>query len=106
VVCDEPRWKAAYDEHPTSIQLASACISTPEAKRLLADGAQFEALVLLNGAGEELVAELKARLGSEERDIEFPVERVRVNRRWPGSIEVLHDRLSERPGSEFFAGGG
>lgn len=105
VVCDEPRWKAAYDEHPVSIQLASACISTPEAKRLLAEGAQFEAVLLLNGAGAELIDELKARLG-EDRDIELPVDRVRLNRKWPGSIEVLHDRLAERRRNGFFAGGG
>jgi hypothetical protein len=101
VVCDEPHWQAVYDNHPASVQLASACISTREALGLLADGAAFESVVLLNGAGEGLPAELAVRQQGA-----VPVERVRVHRKWPGSVELIHGRLVGERDPFFEVGGG
>jgi hypothetical protein len=91
-VCDEPQWKAAYDDHPTSVQLASACISTSEAGRLLAEGAAFESVVLLNGAGAGLDAELAALRGDGMR-----VNRLQLHRKGSGSLERIHGQLADRP---------
>lgn len=105
VVCDEPHWKAVYDSHPGSIQIASACVSTSEAQGLLADGARFEAIVLLNGAGEGLLEKLQVRLAGEAA-ADIPVERVHVDHTWPGGVECIHDFLSDRRLTEFLEGGG
>jgi hypothetical protein len=95
VVCDEPRWKAIYDRHPESVQMASACVSADEVRSLLAQGARFEAIVLLNGAGEGLPV-----------SSDMPVERLRIDAGRPGAVGEVHDALTDRVLKHFVHHGG
>lgn len=106
VVSDEPRWKAAYDAHPASIDFASACVSSLEAGSLLAQGAEFEAVVLLDGAGERFAEDLAARQAALHADRRTLVVRLSL----PGSeaqpIERIHRCLEGEALSGFFEAAG
>jgi len=86
VVSGETRWKAAYDANPISMNLTSAWMSPSEARTLLAAGATFEAVALLDGAGEDLAAELSRG-------------KTRIERVQSGDIgedpSAIHERLKD-----------
>jgi hypothetical protein len=106
VITDDPGWKSLYNQHPDSVNLTSACISSDEAKKLLAAGAVFEAVVLLNDAGEELLAQLSPEQ-LEHPDLKTRVERIKVGESNLESVSMIHDYLKDKPQSGFFqtAGG-
>jgi len=106
VITDDPTWKSVYDDDPESVNLTSACISTREAKGLLAEGAVFETVVLLNDAGEDLVEQIAPK-GAEHPDLVTRVERLCLADRSPESVAFIHDYLKDQPmNSVFFGTGG
>ena len=94
VITDDPTWKPVYDAHPESMTLTSECITTGEARSLLDEGAVFEAVVLLNDAGEQLLDRLRPtdidHAGPRAR-----IERVRVEERTLDAVGRIHDYLRE-----------
>jgi hypothetical protein len=86
VVSALPQWKAAYDVNPSSINLTSEWLSPAEARALLAAGASFEAVVLLDGAGDDLARDLAA-VGKTR------VERMRID--GDGEFRAIHERLKD-----------
>jgi hypothetical protein len=106
VITDDLSWKSVYDKHPESIGLTSACITPIEAERLLAEGAVFEAVVLLDDAGEDFARKL-APGEAHDPDSAPRVERVRLAERNADAVKRVHDYLKDRPQSGFFqtAGG-
>jgi hypothetical protein len=106
VITDDLSWKSVYDRHPDSVGLTSACITPGEAQRLLAEGATFEAVLLLDDAGEEL-AEKLAPVPGEHPDMAPRIERLKLKERNADSVALIHDYLRDKPQSAFFqtAGG-
>jgi hypothetical protein len=85
VVSAQPQCKAAYDASPSSINLTSEWLSPSEARELLAAGASFEAVVLLNGAGDDLAERLAGG-------------KTRVERMWidgDGEFRSIHAQLKD-----------
>lgn len=101
VITEDLSWKSVYDKHPDSVGLTSACITTAEAKKLLAEGATFEAVLLLDDAGEEL-AEKLAPVPGEHPDAAPRVERLKLKERNVAAVALIHDYLRDKPQGGFF----
>jgi hypothetical protein len=73
----------AYNQHPTSMTMVSACVTPDEARALIEQGAKFETVHLVDGAGRELFADASA----------LPLVR-HLNRNDEGfSVDTLHRLL-------------
>lgn len=107
VISDDPTWKAVYDDHPESISLTSACLTPAEARRLVAEGAVFDTVVVLNEAGADFFDQLARKQAAENPEQATRVERVSLVERSAESIQRIHDYLRDQPFSEYFqtAGG-
>lgn len=56
IISSDKQLAANYNNDPKSAHLLSACLTPTEAADLLAQGAVFQDLVLVNGEGEELLS--------------------------------------------------
>jgi hypothetical protein len=105
VITEDPAWKSVYDRHPDSVSLTSACITPGEAERLLDEGAIFDAVVLLNDAGEELIGKLVPD-EIDHPDMKTRIERLKLGEKSTDSISRIHDYLKDKPQSGFFQSAG
>jgi hypothetical protein len=105
VITDDPLWKSVYDGHPDSVNLTSECITAGEARSLLDEGAVFEAVVLLNDAGEHLLDRLRPG-DAEPVEPRMRIERVRIEAPGPDAVARIHDYLKDGPPSLFFQSDG
>jgi len=83
---------AIYDDHPTSVYYISACMTPQAAVALLDEGAKFQALVLLNGEGEEL-AERLLPPGDYDPELYPRIERMNLSEANAAAVSALHARL-------------
>lgn len=58
VITSNPSLTYEYNTHLTSAFLISACLTARQVAELLDNGAKFDALVLVDGEGEELIARM------------------------------------------------
>jgi hypothetical protein len=105
VITEDPQWKSVYDDHPDSVNLTSACLTAGEASKLLDAGAVFEAVVLLNDAGEQLIERIAPSEAAHPEELPR-VERLRLEERSLDALARIHDYLRDGPQVFFQAAGG
>jgi len=101
-----PSLASRYNDHPGSHNLVSKCLSPQEALTLIDAGAVFESVVLIDGAGEELVSRINPS-GSADINFAPKIERLALGDASPEAITRIHVRLQDQSiSSVFFNFGG
>jgi hypothetical protein len=107
VVTNRADLRPFYDDHPGSLTLVSGCLSVREATQLLDDGAQFEAIIILDEDHD--LAQRLARLGSDESDRTPTIEHLSLSGNDAASaVSRIHASFTEamRLPDFFYSAGG
>lgn len=101
VVTSNSALAADYNQHDISVFLTSGCLSPEEFGLLINGGAQFESVVLVDGAGEQLVKKL-----ADGSSPELTIDRVAIGdeRSLDEAIKKIHSVFG-CSGNRFDVGG-
>lgn len=94
VISCDPLLAQRYNADPQSVLLTSACLTSAEATTLLAQGAIFQDIVLVNGAGEDVVA-LLGDANTWDSEIMPSVRRTSIIAAPEIAVAKLHDEVSK-----------
>ena len=98
VVTTNPVLATLYDGDPYSAFLTSGCVTPDELSKLLDQGASFDALVFVDGEGQNLVGNLEgSKMGVNAKDIHletFAIDRLDA----PGAVKRIHELLKAQRG--------
>lgn len=94
VITNNAALASDYNSHPESSFLASACLTPQEASDLIAGGASFETVILVNGDGEEIPGQL---VGTTRHDPECApaMTRLIVKIDTKQAVEQIHAALRD-----------
>jgi hypothetical protein len=106
VITVNPLLVSRYNGHPSSHNLVSKCITPQEAEQLLDAGAVFESVVLVDGAGEDLIGRINPS-GSADVNFAPRIDRLRLDEASEDPVVRIHVKLQDQSiSSVFFNFGG
>lgn len=83
--------------------MVSGCLSTAEASELISEGASMDAVVLVNGVGEDLVHEIGEQV-DWDKELLPEIVRVSVDAAADEVVEEIHQALREASSCAVWAG--
>src|SRR5229473_1496092 len=95
VVTSNPQLSRNYNADLYSVFLTSACLTSQEAIDLLRSGAIFDSVTLVNGEGEDLIAEM-GDVENWDTEIMPFVYRTSITATGEKAVSQLHEVIMER----------
>ncbi|HLQ26458.1 MAG TPA: hypothetical protein VK138_11345 [Acidiferrobacterales bacterium] len=95
VVTSNPRLTRDYNANLYSVFSISACLTSREAIDLLRSGAIFDSITLVNGEGEDLIAEM-GDVENWDAEIMPFIYRTSITATGEKAVSQLHEVIMER----------
>lgn len=105
IVSNHPQLPALYDDHPGSIGLISACLTPQAMSDLLDQGATFDMVLFINGAGQALQQRLLPAHDDDEA-LHSMLDTLALEHIDARSVSAIHSALGKRRSCGFFSMGG